>query len=102
MILRQGTPAYTLVATAPPGAQQRGRDKEPEFLGLLLTMIRLEKQKTDLLVVINVPHIPGQYDKVDVDPEKGKNGPLLEAAIGYRAKVMETFEIRDWELFVQE
>ena len=65
-------------------------------------MIRLEEQKTDILIVINVPHIPGQFDSAEVDPEKGKHGKLLEAAMQYRGKVMETFEIRDWGLFVQE
>jgi hypothetical protein len=65
-------------------------------------MIRLESQKTDILVAINVPHIAGQYDPSQVDPEKGKQGRLLEAAIEYRRKVMETFEINDWDLFVQD
>lgn len=64
-------------------------------------MVRLEQQKTDIIISINVPHITGQYDSAEVDPEKGKHGPLLDHAIQYRGKVMETFEVRDWELFVQ-
>ena len=99
---RQGTPAYTLFATSPPGSKQRGRPNEPDFVGILITMVRLEQQKTDIIIAINVPHIAGQYNPTDVDPEKGRQGALLEQAIQYRQKVMETFEIRDWELFVQE
>ena len=65
-------------------------------------MVRLEQQKTDIIIAINVPHIAGQYESSEVDPDKGKHGPLLEKAIDYRRRAMETFEIRDWGLFVQE
>jgi hypothetical protein len=99
---RKEIQAYTLFATSPPGEKQRGRANEPDFVGILLTMIRLEKQKTDLIVAINVPHIPGNYEKADVDPAMGKQGKLLEKAAEYRKKVMETLEVRDWGLFVQE
>ncbi|KAK3706864.1 hypothetical protein LTR37_012543 [Vermiconidia calcicola] len=100
--LPQGTPAYTLFATSPPGSKQRGRANEPDFVGILLTMIRLEQQKTDIIVAVNVPHLAGQYEPKDVDPEKGKHGRLLDAAIQHRQKVMETFEVKAWNLFVQE
>ncbi|KAK3698019.1 hypothetical protein LTR37_017135 [Vermiconidia calcicola] len=100
--LPQGTPAYTLFATSPPGFKQRGRANEPDFVGILLTMIRLEQQKTDIIVAVNVPHIAGQYEPAEVDPEKSKHGRLLDAAIQHRQKLMETFEIKDWDLFVQE
>ena len=98
----QGTAAYTLFATSPPGSKQRGRPNEPDFVGILLLMIRLETQQTDILVAINVPHIAGQYEPTDVDPEKGKHGVLLERAMQYRQKLLETFEIRDWGLFVTD
>ena len=67
-----------------------------------MTLIRLEQQKTDIIVAINVPHISGQYDPAEVDPEKGKHGALLDKAIDYRNEVLNTFEIQDWNLFVQE
>lgn len=69
-------------------------------MGILLTLVRLEEKKTDLVISINVPHIAGQYVPGDVDPEKGKQGPLLERAVQMREKVMQTFEVKDWELFV--
>ena len=71
-------------------------------MGVILTMIRLEQQKTDIILAVNVPHIAGQYTPADVDPEKAKHGPLLEAAVAHRTKLIETFEILDWSLFVQE
>lgn len=98
----QQTPAYTLFATSPPSARQRGRDKEPDFTGILLTLVRLVEQKTDIVVTINVPHIPGQYLKDEVDPASGKHGRLLDAGLKYREKILETFEVKDWNLFVSE
>lgn len=97
-----GTPAYTLFATSPPDAKQKGRPNEPKFTGITLALIRLEQQKTDILIAVNVPHVPGQYDPAEVDPEKGKHGALLQKAIDYRSEIMSTFEIKDWNLFVQE
>lgn len=101
-IIRQGTPAYTLFATAPPSEKQKGRDKEPDFTATLMCLIRLVDQKTDIVVVMNVPHIPGQYDNASVDPSIGKMGELLQKGMDARSKLIETFEINDWDLFVQE
>jgi hypothetical protein len=67
-----------------------------------LVLVRLEQQKTDIVIAINVPHISGQYDPAEVDPEKDKQGALLEKAIDYRGQILNTFEIQDWSLFVQE
>lgn len=65
-------------------------------------MVRLESQKTDLLMVINVPHVSGSYDEGEVDPASGKHGRLLEQGMDLRGKVLESFQIKDWGLFVQE
>ena len=97
-----GTPAYTLFATSPPDAKQKGRPNEPKFIGIILALIRLEQQKTDILIAVNVPHVPGQYDPAEVDPEKAKHGALLQKAINYRSEILSTLEIKDWNLFVQE
>ncbi|KXS95910.1 hypothetical protein AC578_2629 [Pseudocercospora eumusae] len=96
------TTAVTLLATSPPGEKQRGRPNEPDFVGILLILVRLEEQKTDIVIAINVPHLPGSYVKEDVDPAAGKYGNLLEAGKVVKEKVLESFEIKDWGLFVQE
>lgn len=96
------TPTYNLLATSPPGAKQQGRANEPEFVAILLTLIRLVDQKTDILVTINVPHVIGQYDVGSVDLEHGRMGPLLEQAAKWRERVLETFEVKDWGLFGEE
>ncbi|KAK5685641.1 hypothetical protein LTR17_027050 [Elasticomyces elasticus] len=100
--LQDTIPAYTLLATTPPGARQRGRAHEPDFVGVLLLLVRLVEQKTDLLVAVNVPHIPGHYDPGEVDLERRMTGGLLRIGGEIREKVLESLEIRDWELFVQE
>lgn len=62
-------------------------------------MLRLEKESTDILVTINVPHIKGEYDEADVDLELGKQGKLIGDAVEYAARIWETFKVKDWTLF---
>lgn len=98
-----GTKALTLLATCPPGEKMRGRANEPDFVGILLLLLRLESQKTDVLVATNVPHMEGEYVKGEVDPDvPGKLGRLLEVGIKVRERICETLEVRDWGLFGEE
>ncbi len=99
---RNTAAAYTLLATSPPGAQHRDRAHEPDFVGIVLLLVRLAEQKTDILVSVNVPHVAGEYEAGEVDLEKGRLGRLLEKGVEVREKVMESLEVRDWGLFVQE
>jgi hypothetical protein len=64
-----------------------------------LTLIRLEKESTDILISINVPHIKGEYSEEEVDLQVGLQGKLIENAVEYAAKIWETFKIKDWGLF---
>jgi hypothetical protein len=79
-----------------------GRQSKEDFTGTLLTLVRLQKQKTDLLLVVNVPHIPNEYHKDDIDLEAGKVGQLIEDGMKIREKILETFEVNDYGLFVNE
>ncbi|KAK3677210.1 hypothetical protein LTR78_002748 [Recurvomyces mirabilis] len=101
-MMGSSTPCYTLIVTSPPGAKQRGRANEPAFVDLLVTLIRLEKQKTDLVVTINVPHVPGTYDAGEIDREAGRLGKLLDRALEMREKVLRSLEIKDFGLFGEE
>ncbi|KAF2143878.1 uncharacterized protein K452DRAFT_285917 [Aplosporella prunicola CBS 121167] len=93
-------PAYTLIATQHPNTAARG--PQPDFIGILLILLRLEQKKTDIVITINVPHVPGEYPKDEVDFAAAKQGPLMEHAITIRQKILETFEVKDWSLFVDE
>ncbi len=79
-----------------------GQQAKEDFTATLLTLMRLEKQKTDLLVAVNVPHIPGEYKKDDVDLPAQKLGKLVEDGLNIQQRVLETFEIKDYGLFVND
>lgn len=64
--------------------------------------MRLEKEKTDIVIAVNVPHVPGEYQPEEVDLPAQKLSPLLEAANAARQKILETFDVKDWSLFVNE
>ncbi|EMD00343.1 hypothetical protein BAUCODRAFT_64329 [Baudoinia panamericana UAMH 10762] len=99
---KQGTKAYGLLATSLPGEKQRGRDNEPDFVALLLLLVRLVEQATDLIITVNVPHVAGTYDSGEVKPEQGRYGGLLLRGLEIREKIIEGFQIVDWGLFGED
>lgn len=98
-IPRTGTPAYTLISTQTP--RSKDRSSSPDFTALIMTLLRLEKEKTDILITVNVPHIKGEYDEDEVDLELGKQGKLIGDAVEYSARIWSTFKIKDWGLFTE-
>lgn len=74
----------------------------PDFTALLLTLLRLPAQKTDILITVNVPHVRGEreYDPAQIDLATGRGGTLLEQAFEMRDEIIKTFKILDWDLFV--
>ncbi|KAI3325353.1 Mog1p/PsbP-like protein [Xylariaceae sp. AK1471] len=110
--LDEDIPAYTLIATLsphtpppPPSAEgdasssRAARPNTPDFTAMILTLVRLEHEKTDILITINVPHIRGEYDEEDVDLQLGKQGKLIGDAVDYAARIWESFNVKDWGLF---
>ncbi|OIW26774.1 Mog1p/PsbP-like protein [Coniochaeta ligniaria NRRL 30616] len=97
--LDEDLPAYTLIATQTPKSSSKESSSAPDFTALILTLLRLEKVSTDVLITINVPHIKGEYDEDEVDLALGKQGELIGDAVEYAAKIWESFKIRDWNLF---
>lgn len=96
------TKALTLLATSPPGEKQRGRPNEPDFVAILLTLVRLEEQKTDLVIAVNVPHLAGEYVRESVDLKAGRFGALIEVGERVAERVRGSLDVRDWGLFVNE
>jgi hypothetical protein len=97
-------PAYTLIATQTPkpagaGGDDARRAAAPDFTALILTLVRLEKERTDILITINVPHIKGEYDEEEVDLALGKQGELIGDAVEYSARIWSTFDVKSWRLF---
>ncbi|EOO01969.1 putative ran-interacting mog1 protein [Phaeoacremonium minimum UCRPA7] len=93
-------PAYTLIATqTPPVDPSQSKSAAPDFTAIILTLLRLEKELTDILITINVPHIKGEYDEEEIDLELGKQGQLIGDAVEYAARIWDTFQVKDWNLF---
>lgn len=67
-----------------------------------MILIRLKEQKTDIVVTVNVPHLPNSYDENEMTPEEGKLGPLMESASKVKERVLDTFEVKDFGLFIEE
>ena len=82
--------------------KQIGRPNEPDAVGIFIVFIRLVEVKTDLVVAVNVPHVPGEYPAGSFKPEEGRLGPLMESAREWMGKVLETVEVREWGLFVND
>ncbi|KAL8854065.1 MAG: hypothetical protein Q9221_001188 [Calogaya cf. arnoldii] len=97
------TPCYTLLATTtpPPATNGNVRAKTPSFTAVLLTLIRLVAQSTDIVVTVNIPHIPGHQEPSDgeVNFDEGKFGSLVEEGVKIRDEVWRSLEVRDWGLF---
>ncbi|QDS71537.1 hypothetical protein FKW77_005326 [Venturia effusa] len=90
-------PALVLFATTHPlEGDKRAKD---DFTGIMLLLIRLEKQTADILIAINVPHVPGEYEKDAINLDQQKIGPHLEAGLAIRKHILESFEVKDWSLF---
>lgn len=68
-------------------------------MAILLTLVRLVEQETDVLITVNVPHVKGQFEEGSVDLEHGSSGPLLERAMEWRERVVASFEVKEWGLF---
>lgn len=85
----------------PSSAEAPARRSAPDFTALILTLVRLEKESTDVLITINVPHIRGEYDEDEVDLALGKQGALIGDAVEYAAKIWASFDVKDWGLFDQ-
>jgi len=96
------TKSYILTAVQTPPPTPAGttpRKPQPDFTAVLLTLVRLPAQATDIVVTINVPHVPGEYDPEGVDLPAQKLGPLVEEAVAIRQRILESFEVKDWSLF---
>ncbi|KAF2395929.1 Mog1p/PsbP-like protein [Trichodelitschia bisporula] len=98
---RMSIPAFTMFATQHPSAAP-SRSPQADFTGIFLVLMLLAAQKTDIVISINVPHMADEYAREDVDLEARKPGPLLGAAIQMRDRILETFEVKHWDLIVNE
>jgi len=91
------TPLLTLsFLQTPPSPNPHPNRKTPEYTFIHLLLVRLKEQETDILITINVPHYPGEYDK----PAMGQQETdLIKSAKVVGERVLDTFDIKEWGLF---
>ncbi|MCJ1471531.1 hypothetical protein MMC13_000171 [Lambiella insularis] len=93
--LPANTPAQAVIATThSPSASANGAH---DFVGIVMLMIRLAAQESDIIVTINVPH----FNAREVNMGRGRPGPMMEEAGEIRDAVVASFEVRDLGLFGQ-
>jgi hypothetical protein len=61
-----------------------------------LILLRLADHETDIVITVNVPHYPGEYEKAATASEAT---PLMKEGEAITKKILESFEVKDWELF---
>ncbi|KAJ4290957.1 hypothetical protein N0V90_010153 [Kalmusia sp. IMI 367209] len=87
-------PVYTLSFIQTPAPPDRPH-KNPDFVAMHLLLLRLKEQGTDILVTVNVPHYPGEYEKAG----PGEKTTLMREGDEVAKKVLESFEVKEWGLF---
>ncbi|KAI9723586.1 MAG: hypothetical protein M1812_000886 [Candelaria pacifica] len=93
------TPVYSLFATQHPPTDPTNGVPSVNFTGILMTLVRLQAQKTDLVITVNAPHVQGQFAEEDMNLEQGRPGKQIEIAQSYRDHLLRSLFIRDWTLF---
>ncbi|KAK6536413.1 multicopy suppressor of ts gsp1 [Arthrobotrys megalospora] len=114
-----GLPAYAMLLTTPYIENRRDKvGHESQFVALAVVIIRLEKQKTDIVITANMPHsfeeataettlCPPGYEDVKGIPADYVWTPdnaaqPLKNLLDIIEQGVKTFNIRDYGLFVNE
>ncbi|KAL9603657.1 MAG: hypothetical protein Q9219_000976 [cf. Caloplaca sp. 3 TL-2023] len=103
-LLPPNTPCHTLLGTTRPHHEMNGNLQHqyaPDFTAIILTLIRLIPQSTDIVVTINIPHIPGYQEPSDgpVDFARGRFGSLVAEGMRIRDEIWRSIEVKDMGLF---
>ncbi|KAA8893969.1 hypothetical protein FN846DRAFT_976590 [Sphaerosporella brunnea] len=102
-----GVKAYSIVGTV---SSPQNSTQPPLFTAILVTVVRLEQQKTDIVITVNVPFLNVEHVRAEGSVAapgwegelNGVPGELLSAGLAVRDKVLASFKIKDWDLFVPE
>ncbi len=60
-------------------------------------LLRLKEQGTDLMISVNIPHYPGEYEKPKENDENVTH--LMKDSEKIKERILESFEVKDWGLF---
>ncbi|KAF2641537.1 Mog1p/PsbP-like protein [Massarina eburnea CBS 473.64] len=89
-------PVLSLHFIQTPPAPDRPNRKTADFVAIHLILLRLKDQGTDIMITINSPHYPGEYEK---PAQEGELTQLMTDAEVVKERILQTFEISDWGLF---
>ncbi|KAE8844885.1 hypothetical protein PTNB85_03150 [Pyrenophora teres f. teres] len=91
------TPLLTLsFLQTPPSPNPHPNRKTPEYTYIHLLLLRLKERETDILITINVPHYPGEYN----EPAEGQQETdLMRRSHMIRERLLDTFDVKEWGLF---
>jgi hypothetical protein len=80
----------------PPTPNPHPNRKTPEFTYIHLLLLRLKEQSTDIMISINIPHYPGEYEK---PAQEDGETVLMRESVAIRERVLGSFEVKEWGLF---
>lgn len=93
-------PAYSLIASTSPTPNTDGGS---DLTIIMLLLMRLEMQNTDVLVAVNIPYRGKQFTSgvVDLSPNlaSGMVDDNFELGWDILKAIEQSFEIQDWGLF---
>lgn len=84
-------PCYSMTVklTPNPKSIRRKRPEDPEFVVLMLTLVRMAEEETDVVVAVNVPLRKGEYEA-----EKERDSKSVKEAREHLERMWKTFELR--------
>ena len=90
-----------MFATTHPDGRNPSADGKAttDFTAVIMILIRLAQESTDLMITINIPHVQGQYEPHEISMEDGRTGGLINEGQKIRDQVISSFQIKDWGLF---
>ncbi|KAG0635228.1 hypothetical protein HOY80DRAFT_1057689 [Tuber brumale] len=100
-------PAYLMTGTS----SSRPGDNPEYFIGILMVLVRLQQQTTDILITVNIPFNTSelvQAEKYLVSPRAGTTGgggeksQMLKSGMAVLEGVLREFEVLDWGLFLED
>jgi hypothetical protein len=92
-------PAYSVVATLTPTLVHPNSRWKTDFQVVIFLLARLEDHDSDFLIMIQVPHMNGEYDIKEPDLKLETQTDLMKMGIEIASQIRETLEVKDWGLF---
>ncbi|PWW72524.1 Mog1p/PsbP-like protein [Tuber magnatum] len=100
-------PTYMITGTV----SSRPSEDPEYFVGILMTLVRLSQQTTDVLITVNVPFNTSELvraEKYLVSPRAGttagggEKSQMLRLGMAVLEGVLREFEVLDWGLFLED